>query len=114
MVTDNQGKPLWLGGVDSGADSLSAQNTFGTGVRVRGIFAFSVSGTFPGTTVSLQRSLDRYSVATDALAAWTTIYDDLDAACEWCDFEPSADVYWRLGVVTGDYVAGPVVVRITQ
>jgi len=108
--TDDKARPLRLGGVDSGAASIVAQNTFGAGVEVRGMFSLSITN--GGSIVTLQRSFDRATVATDGAATWLDVIDcDWDWEGFW--YEPASNVYFRLGVLTGDFV-GNATVRIIQ
>lgn len=81
--------------------SIAAQNTFTDAVRLEGYFNVSISGTFVATVVA-QRSIDN-ATWLDA-QEWTGPSED-------CGFEPEL-MYWRVGVKTGGYASGTVVVRI--
>lgn len=81
--------------------SIGAQNTFTTAVRLEGYYNVSISGTFVATVV-VQRSPDG-----------TNWYDvgSFTAPFEGVGFDPEL-IYYRIGVKTGAYTSGTVVVRI--
>lgn len=81
--------------------SLTAQNTFSTGVSIEGYFNLSISGTFVAT-VTVQRSTDN--------STWADV-DSFTVATETVGFEPEF-MYYRVGVKTGNYTSGTVVVRL--
>ena len=85
--------------------SLTAQNTFGGSVEVRGLFNFSLSGTWVGT-VHLQRSFD-------AGSSWLDV-DSFTSNVETFGTESEDGVYYRVGVKTGNYTSGTVVERVSQ
>lgn len=91
--------------------SITAQNTFSNEIRITGvdasrIFTIIVSG-LTGTlsTVTLQRSLD-------APGNWEDVPAESYTADTTKTFDDGLDnqiVYYRIGVKTGDYVAGTIV-----
>lgn len=81
--------------------TISAQNTFTDPVQLIGHFNVSISGTF-SATVTAQRSKD----ATN----WVDV-DTWTAPSEDVGIEPEI-MWYRLGVKTGDYTSGSVVIRI--
>lgn len=87
--------------------SISAQNTFTDATYFdKKPFTVSVSGSFSGTTVTLQKSYDDGSTWHDVeayTAASEKIVDNVDGSTKW-----------RLGVKTGGYSAGPVVCKLLQ
>ncbi len=95
---------LWR---DSGAvtASIAAQNTFTDWLvmRAREIASVSVSGSFAGTTVTLQRTFDGGTTPLD-VATFTSAAEDAYEGDETCKI--------RLGVKTGNYSAGPAVCRL--
>lgn len=82
--------------------SISAQNTFTEPEIIEGPFNASIQGSFPSTTVTVQRSTNK----TD----WYDV-DTFTSAGEWPGFEPER-IWYRIGVKTGQYSTGPVLVRI--
>lgn len=80
---------------------ISAQNTFTDSVRLEGYFNLSLSGTF-AATVTVQRSIDN--------ATWADV-DTFNAGTEEYGFEPEL-MWYRVGVKTGDFTSGTVVVRL--
>ena len=80
---------------------ISAQNTFTDSVRLEGYFNLSLSGTF-AATVTVQRSIDN--------STWVDV-DTFTAASEDVGFEPEL-MWYRVGVKTGDFTSGTVVVRL--
>ena len=89
---------------DPGADSFTA------GVKRKGVFNVSITGTWSGT-VRLQRSFDRVDVASDALATWRDI-TTYTANTEDMAYEPEGDVYYRIGMANGDYSSGAPTMRL--
>ena len=83
--------------------SLTAQNTFTTPVTLEGYFNLSISGTFVAT-VTVQRSHD--GVNWHDIDSWT-------APAEEVGFDPEYRSY-RVGIKTGDYTSGTVVIRLGE
>ena len=82
--------------------SISAENTFTSPEIIEGPFNASIQGSFSGTTVTVQRSTDN--------STWYDV-DDFTSAGEWPGFEPER-IWYRIGVKSGNYSAGPVLVRL--
>ena len=87
----------------SATASITAQNTFTTPVTVEGYFNLSISGTF-SATVTVQRSYDGVN--------WHDV-DSFNAPAEEVGFEPESIPY-RIGVKTGNYTSGTVVIRLGE
>lgn len=85
--------------------TISAENEWTDVVRINGYFNLSIVGTLGGTKVTVQR---RFST-TDA---WRDV-DVFTSATEDWGMEPE-NAYYRVGVKTGEYVGGPVDVRLGQ
>lgn len=94
--------------------SISAENTFTDWFdpsetrRVQSMptkFNVSISGSFSGTTVTLQRRFGASGSAVDV--------KNYTAAAEEIAEEIEDDVQYRLGVKTGNYSAGPAVCRLS-
>lgn len=81
--------------------TITAQNTFSTGVLTEGYFNVSISGTFVAT-VFLQRSTDN--------STWMDV-DSFTGPVEQYGFDPEF-MYYRIGVKTGGFTSGSVVCRI--
>ena len=81
--------------------SIAAQNTFTDAVRLEGYFNLSLSGTWVAT-VTVQRSIDN--------STWVDV-DTFTANSEEVGFEPEL-MWYRVGVKTGAYTSGTVVVRL--
>jgi len=99
----SNGRAMQLGGKVS-AVSVTAQNTFSTAVALRGKFNVSASG-FGTATVSLQRTFDGSTWKTRK-----TYTADVEEVLE----EPEAGVQYRIGVATGAYTSGTLLLRISQ
>lgn len=94
------------------ARSISAQNTFSSSIRITGVgtdraFTVDISGlTGTGSTVTLQRSLVAPGTWTDVSSytadTTTSVNDGLD----------NQVVYYQIGVKTGDYMAGTIMVEM--
>jgi hypothetical protein len=82
--------------------SISAQNIFTNPEIIEGPFNASIQGSFSGTKVTVQRSTNQ----TD----WYDV-DEFTAAGEWPGFEPER-IWYRIGVKSGNYSTGPVLVRL--
>lgn len=81
--------------------SIAAENTFSDAVRLEGYFNLSLSGTWVAT-VTVQRSIDN--------STWVDV-DTFTANSEEVGFEPEL-MWYRVGVKTGAFTSGPVVVRL--
>lgn len=94
--------------------TATAQNTFTNAVLVEGVdsqrvFAYIISGlTASGSTVTLQRSLDSSSGPWTDVASWTT-----DQSNTFDDSLDNQIVWYRIGVKTGGYAAGTIVMTLT-
>lgn len=83
--------------------SITAQNTFTTPKQINGWFNVGISGTFVAT-VTAQRSIDNatwFDVDT-----WTIPQEDVGLEPEF--------MWYRIGVKTGNFTSGTVVVRFGQ
>lgn len=94
--------------------TATAQNTFTNEIRITGvdasrIYTIVISGlTASGSTVTLQRSLDEPGNWEDVPSkTWTA-----DATETYDDGLDNQIVYYRIGVKTGDYVAGTIVMTL--
>ena len=81
--------------------SIAAQNTFTDAVRLEGHFNLSLSGTW-AATVTAQRSIDN--------STWVDV-DTFTVNSEEVGFEPEL-MWYRVGVKTGAYTSGTVVIRL--
>lgn len=81
--------------------SISAENTFSDIANIEGYFNLSISGTF-SATVTVQRSTDK--------STWMDV-DSFTAPTQEVGFDPEF-MYYRVGVKTGDYSSGTVVIRV--
>jgi hypothetical protein len=81
--------------------TITAENTFSTGVLTEGYFNVSISGTFVAT-VFLQRSTDN--------TTWMDV-DSFTTPLEQYGFDPEF-MYYRIGVKTGGFTSGTIVCRI--
>jgi hypothetical protein len=81
--------------------SIIAQNTFSDAVRLEGYFNISLSGTWVAT-VTVQRSIDN--------STWVDV-KTYTLIAEEVGFEPEF-MWYRVGVKTGGYTSGTVVVRL--
>jgi hypothetical protein len=81
--------------------SIAAQNTFTDAARLEGYFNLSISGTWVAT-VTVQRSIDN--------STWVDV-DTFIANTEVVGFEPEF-MWYRVGVKTGAFTSGTVVVRL--
>jgi hypothetical protein len=93
-------------------NSLTAQNTFSSAIRVTGVgetrrFSFTFTGTWVGT-LTVQRSLDSATsgfidVTTYVSNVGTTYADGLDNSIAW----------YRIGFKTGNYTSGTATIAIS-
>ena len=81
--------------------TITGQNQFSDPISVNGWFNVSVSGTF-SATVTLQRSTDN--------STWLDV-GTFSSAYEGSSVEPEI-MWYRIGVKTGEYTSGSVVVRV--
>jgi hypothetical protein len=81
--------------------NITAENTFTDSVRLEGYFNLSISGTW-AATVTVQRSINN--------STWVDV-DTFIANSEEVGFEPEF-MYYRVGVKTGGFTSGTVVVRL--
>jgi hypothetical protein len=81
--------------------SIIAQNTFSDAVRLEGYFNISLSGTWVATA-TVQRSIDN--------STWVDV-KTYTLIAEEVGFEPEF-MWYRVGVKTGAYTSGTVVVRL--
>ena len=84
--------------------SITAENTFSDSLPLVGHFNLSISGTFVAT-VTVQRSFDSGST-------WLDV-DTFTSSTETYGFDPH-QVYYRVGVKTGDFTSGTVVVALYE
>ena len=91
-------------GVGKVEATLVAENTFSDAIAIRGGFNLSISG-ISGDTVTLQRSFD-------AGANWKDV-KSYTADKEDYGNESELGIQYRVGIKTGNYSAGTVVVRIS-
>lgn len=81
--------------------SITTENTFSTAAQLEGYFNLSISGTFVAT-VTVQRSPDN--------STWQDV-DTFTTPSEEVGFDPEF-MWYRVGVKTGDFTSGTVVVRL--
>ena len=85
--------------------SVTAQNQFTDAAEIVGFFNVSISGTW-SATVTCQRSFDDGSTWFD-VKSWS-------ANVQEYGFEPERGVQYRIGVKTGEFDSGTVVLRMSQ
>ena len=90
--------------------SVTAQNQFTSAGLIRGYFSLSISGTWVAT-VHVQRSFD------DGVT-WLDV-NSYTSNTEKKGFEPGSNggqdgIKYRVGVKTGNYTSGTVVIRLAQ
>lgn len=83
--------------------TIGAQNTFSDAVQLTGYFNLSISGTFAATVV-VQRSTDNTN--------WRDV-DTFTAPFEGVGMDPEV-MWYRVGVKTGAFTSGSIVVRLGQ
>lgn len=93
-------------------DSVAAQNTFGTAIRVTGVggdrtFNYAITGTW-SATVTLQRSLDSATSGFIDVQTFTG-----NATSTYDDGLTNSIVWYRLGIKTGNYTSGTAVLALT-
>lgn len=82
---------------------ITAQNTFTDKIQVIGHFNLSISGTW-AATVTVQRSWDGTN--------WFDV-DTFTSNYEGVGFD-AEEVYYRVGVKTGEFTSGTVAVRLSD
>ncbi len=85
--------------------TVTGANQFSDAVELTGYFNISISGSWTAT-VTVQRSFDSGSNWLD-VETWT-------ANTEEYGLESEKGIYYRVGVDTGDYTTGSVVLRLSQ
>jgi|2_EtaG_2_1085320.scaffolds.fasta_scaffold72798_1 hypothetical protein len=84
--------------------AITAQNTFTDEFQIAGHFNLSISGTF-SATVTVQRSFDNGSTWLD-VDTFTEPYEGVGYDAE--------ELFYRVGVETGDFTSGTVDVRLSD
>ena len=85
--------------------TVTAENQFCDAAELVGYFNISISGTWSGT-VTAQRSFDDGSTWLD-VSKWTENTEEYG-------FEPERGVQYRVGIKTGEYDSGTVILRLSQ
>ena len=85
--------------------TIESENRFTDSASLTGYFNLSISGTWAGT-VTVQRSFDSGDTWHD-VDTWT-------ANTQEYGLEPERDIYYRIGIKTGDFTSGSCVVRLSQ
>jgi len=85
--------------------SIEAENLFTDAAEIVGYFNVSISGTWIAT-VTAQRSFDGGSTWYD-VATW-------EANTQEYGYEPEREVQYRIGVKTGEFTSGTILVRMSQ
>jgi len=85
--------------------TVTAANQMSNSVVLVGYFNLSISGTW-GATVTVQRSFDSGDTWFD-VDTWTENTQEYG-------LEPERNVYYRIGVKTGDFTSGEVVLRLSN
>ena len=85
--------------------SAATENTYSTRVLIMGKFNLSISGTWAGTA-TVQRSWDLGTT-------WVNVAT-FTSNVEQVGFEPEENVYYRIGIVTGDYTSGTMKGRLSR
>lgn len=83
--------------------TITGENSFTDPIQISGWFNVSISGTFVAS-VTVQRSIDK--------SAWLDV-DAWTEATEQVGVEPEV-LWYRVGVKTGGFTSGSVVVRVGQ
>jgi len=94
------------------SDSIAAQNTFGTAIRVTGVgvdraFNYALTGTW-SATVTLQRSIDSATTGFTDVTTYT-----VNQSASYNDGLTNSIVWYRLGIKTGNYTSGTAVLALT-
>ncbi len=85
--------------------SIAAENLFTDPVKLTGFFNISLSGTW-SATVTVQRSFDQGST-------WFDVESFVGNVQEY-GFEPEGGVVYRVGVKTGNFTSGTIVMRLSR
>jgi len=85
--------------------SVTSENQFTDPAEIVGYFNVAISGTWDAT-ITCQRSFDKGSTFFD-VKQWNSPVQEYG-------FEPERGVQYRIGVKSGDYVNGTVVLRLSQ
>jgi len=85
--------------------TVTAENTYSDSIAIFGKFNVSISG-ISGDTVHVQRSFDAGTLWKD-VESYTADKEDAGEEIEH-------DVIYRIGVKTGNYSAGTILLRISQ
>jgi len=85
--------------------SVTSENQFTDPAEIVGYFNVSISGTWEAA-ITCQRSFDKGSTFFD-VKQWSSVVQEYG-------FEPERGVQYRIGVKSGDYVNGTVVLRLSQ
>ena len=83
--------------------TITGENSFTDPIQISGWFNVSISGTFVAS-VTVQRSIDK--------STWLDV-DAWTEATEQVGVEPEV-LWYRVGVKTGGFTSGSVVVRVGQ
>ncbi|KKM81958.1 hypothetical protein LCGC14_1324520 [marine sediment metagenome] len=85
--------------------TVTAANQMSSSVVLTGYFNLSISGTWVAT-VTVQRSFDSGDT-------WFNV-DTFTENTQEYGLEPERNVYYRVGVKTGDFTSGEVVLRLSN
>jgi len=85
--------------------SVTAENQFTDPIKLIGNFNVSISGQWEAT-VTCQRSFDSGSTWYD-VETWTENTQEYG-------FEPEGGIVYRIGVKSGEYIQGTVVLRLSR
>ena len=85
--------------------SIAAENLFTDPAKLTGFFNISLSGAW-NATVTVQRSFDQGST-------WFDVETFVGNAQEY-GFEPEGGIVYRVGVKTGEYTSGTIVMRLSR
>lgn len=95
--------------------TISAENTYTVSIQTRGLFNFSVSGTFVAT-VTIQRSFDIFDANGDPIPDGSKTWHDLEtyiAPYQDIGIQPEETAVIRAGIKTGAYTSGSAILRIS-
>ena len=88
--------------------SVTAQNSFSSLIRLKGLYNVSISGTFVAT-ITIQRTLDGGTTWND-VCSYTAPVEDVRLASTADPLE----VVYRIGCKTGGFTSGTAVCVLTQ
>lgn len=104
-------------------ETISAENSFTDSILSMGnatddghlnISLYEINGSdWSSTTATLQRSSDRQAATTDALATWKDV-ETWTANDETSLTDTERGMYYRIGVKTGAYSSGSILMRLSQ